>query len=140
MLSKSVGVDPEQFQTVSNRVDLLAILFGILFAFSLVSFSAFYATQCIDKKKEVVIRQLCGANKKHIMLQNYIEVMLLACYLVFMVFIFTPLTSKLAYLTIPTINTFNVMANVITLMFMRRILVTFVVFETKNQNKTPSMR
>lgn len=125
MLSKSVGVDPEQFQTVSNRVDLLAILFGILFAFSLVSFSAFYATQCIDKKKEVVIRQLCGANKKHIMLQNYIEVMLLACYLVFMVFIFTPLTSKLAYLTIPTINTFNVMANVITLI---TLLMSFIVY------------
>lgn len=125
MISKSVGVDPEQFQTVSKRVDLLAILFGILFVFSLISFSAFYTSQCINKKKEVALRKLCGANEKHIILQRYIEVSLLACYLVFMVIVFTPLTSMLAYLTMPTINAFNAMTNVITLI---ALLVGFIVY------------
>ncbi|CAM3992694.1 MULTISPECIES: ABC transporter permease [Pseudoalteromonas] len=125
MVSKSVGVDPEQFQTVSKRVDLLAILFGILFVFSLISFSAFYAAQCINKKKEVELRKLCGANEKHIILQRYIEVGLLACYLVFMLVIFTPLTSKLAYLTMPIIGVFNVMTNIVTLI---TLLVGFILY------------
>ena len=125
MLSKSIGVDPDQFQKISKRVDLLTILFSILFAFSLVSFSAFYATQCINKKKEVAIRQLCGANKKHINLQHYIEVILLACCLIFMMCIFIPLTSRLVYLIMPTINTFSAATNIITLI---TLLIAFIVY------------
>ena len=125
MVSESIGVDPEHFQTVSKRVDLLTILFSILLIFSLISFSAFYATQCINKKKEAVIRQLCGANKKQLIVQNHIEIMLLSCYLVLMVLTFTPLTSKLAHLIIPTINTFKATANTITIM---SLFIGFIIY------------
>lgn len=136
VLSNSIGVIPDKFQRISRRVDLLSILFSVLLIFSLVSFSAFYTTQCINKKKEIAIRKLCGANEKHIIMQNYIEVVLLACYLLIMLIIFTPLTNKLAFLIVPTIDTFNAKNNVVVLVLLLLGFITLLLGLNYLQDKT----
>ncbi|GHE76781.1 hypothetical protein [Thalassotalea profundi] len=101
ILNKAIGVNSNEYVTVSKRVSLLSLLFSILLIFSFIAFIAFISGENNKKQQEFLVRSYCGASSKQLLLQRLIDVIYTLVAVVFICGIILPLVKDFMIILLP---------------------------------------
>jgi hypothetical protein len=103
LLNHAIGVDSLEYTTVSHRIYLLETLFIILFLFCFLAFIAYYSGNTEKKQREHNVRRLCGANRMQILLQEGLDIILTASFILVCCVLMFPFIDNLVQVFLPHI-------------------------------------
>ena len=124
--SDGIGVNPTHFNKIIKRLNLLQLLYYILLLFSFIAFCAFYCAESIKKQQEETIRKLCGANNKHIFVQQVIDTVLTSLLLIIVMCALYPLSDRISAILLPSLNQLNSYFSLFTLAVFYIAIITFL--------------
>ncbi|WDE04396.1 hypothetical protein SG34_024130 [Thalassomonas viridans] len=104
ILNKAIGVDSQEYLTISKRIALLKALFVVLLLFCFIAFITFYSGENTRKQQEYQVRSLCGASHKHLFLQRSLDIFYTVFTITLFCLILFPITQDIIHLVLPQLN------------------------------------
>lgn len=104
ILNNAIGVDSQEFITVSKRLRILTILFLSLLVFCLIAFITFFVGTLTMKQKDLSVRRLCGANDTQLVWQECLDILLTVAFVIACCILLFPVTSLLVQQFLPQVN------------------------------------
>jgi hypothetical protein len=104
VLNMAIGVDSQEFITVTKRINILITLFISLLLFCLIAFVTYFIGTLTKKQKEHLVRRLCGANNLQLVWQECLDILLTVTFVVCCSALLFPVMSLLVQLFLPQVN------------------------------------